>query len=115
MSKDDKRDQPRNTEGALNKFEPGGALSPIEDRSEYEQRLATLPPDQNQLAKESTRLADLCQYFSLQKIDIPPEIVERVAGLSRLTTAERIRVLIDVNRALMEYLNDVGEDPGIRQ
>lgn len=115
MLKDDKSDRPRNTEGALNKFEPGGALGPIEDRSEYEQRLTALPPDQNQLAKENTRLADLCQYFSLQKIDIPPEIVEQVAGLSRLTAAQRIRALIDVNRALMEYLNDVGEDPGIRQ
>jgi len=115
MLKDDKRDQPRNTNGALDKFEPGGALGPIEDRNEYDQRLNALPPDQNRLAQESTRLADLCQYFSLQKIDIPPEIVEQVAGLSRLTTAERIRALIDVNRALMEYLNDVGEDPGIRQ
>ena len=115
MLKDDKRDQPRNTNGALDKFEPGGALGPIEDRNEYDQRLNALPPGQNRLAQESTRLADLCQYFSLQKIDIPPEIVEQVAGLSRLTTAERIGALIDVNRALMEYLNDVGEDPGIRQ
>jgi len=115
MLKDDKRDQPRNTNGALDKFEPGGALGPIEDRNEYDQRLNALPPDQNRLAQESTRLADLCQYFSLQKIDIPPEIVEQVAGLSRLTMAERIGALIDVNRALMEYLNDVGEDPGIRQ
>jgi hypothetical protein len=115
MSKGNKRDQLRNTEGALDKFQPGGALGPIENRNEYEQRLNALPPDQNQLAQESTRLADLCQYFSLQKIDIPPEIVEQVAGLSRLTTAERIRALIDVNRALMEYLNDVGQDPGIRQ
>lgn len=115
MLKDDKRDQPRNSEGALNKFEPSGALGPIEDRNEFEQRLKALPPDQNRLAQESTRLADLCQYFALQKIDIPPEIVERVAGLSRLSTAECIRALIDVNRALMEYLNDVGQDPGIRQ
>jgi hypothetical protein len=115
MLKDDKRSQPRNTERALDKFEPGGALGPIEDRNEYEQRLNALPPDQNHLAQESTRLADLCQYFSLQKIDIPPEIVEQVAGLSRLATAERIRALIEVNRALMEYLNDVGQDPGIRQ
>jgi hypothetical protein len=27
----------------------------------------------------------------------------------------RIRVLKDANRALMEYLSDVGEDPQIRQ
>lgn len=115
MSKHDKGNQPRNAEGALDKFEPGGALGPIEDRNEYEQRLNDLPPDQNQLAKENIRLADLCQYFSQQQIDNPPEIVERVAGLSRLFTGERIRALIDVNRALMEYLNDVGQDPGIRQ
>src|SRR5579863_5116601 len=115
MLKDNKTDQPENTEGALNKFEPGGALGPIEDRSEYEERLNALPPDQNQLAQESTRLADLCQYFSQQQIDIPPEMVQRVAGLSRLATTERIRALIDVNRALMEYLNDIGQEPGIRQ
>src|ERR1700756_4522807 len=115
MLKDNKTDQPENTEGALNKFEPGGALGPIEDRSEYENRLTALPPDQNQLAQESTRLADLCQYFSQQQMDIPPEIVEQIAGLSKLATAERIRALIDINRALMEYPNVVGEGPGIRQ
>jgi hypothetical protein len=74
-----------------------------------------LPSDQKQLAQESTRLADLCQYFSRQLIDIPPEIAEQIAGLSRLTTAERIRGLVDVNQALMEYLNDVGQDLGIWQ
>jgi ParB-like chromosome segregation protein Spo0J len=115
MLKDDKKSQPKNTEGALNKFEPGAALGPIEDRNKYEQRTNALPSDQNRLAQESTRLADLCQYFSLQKIDIPPEIVEQVAGLSRLARADRVRALMDVNRALMEYLNDVGRDPGIRQ
>ena len=115
MAKDERKIQTKKLPGALNTFEPNGALGPIEHRTEYEQRLDALPPDQNRLAQESTRLADLCQYFSLQKIDIPPEIVEQVAGLSRLTTAECIGALIDVNRALMEYLNDVGEDPGIRQ
>jgi hypothetical protein len=115
MAKDEKESQPKKLPGALNKFEPGGALGPIENRNEYEQRLAGLPPDQKQLAQESTRLADLCQYFSRQQIDIPSEIVEQVAGLSRLTTSEGIRALVDVNRALMEYLNDVGQDPGIRQ
>ncbi|SRR5579872_3486066 len=115
MLKHNKGNQPRNAAAALDKFEPRGALGPIEDRSEYENRLTALPPDQNQLAQESTRLADLCQYFSQQQMDIPPEIVEQIAGLSKLATAERIRALTDINRALMEYLNDVGEDPGIRQ
>jgi hypothetical protein len=113
--KDGNRDPSRDSESTLKKFEPGGTQGPIEDRNEYERRLKALPPDQDQLAHETTRLADLCQYFSLQKIDVPSEIAERVAGLSRLPKAQRIRALVDVNRALMEYLNDVGQDPGIRQ
>lgn len=70
MSKHDKGNQRRNAEGALDKFELGGALGPIEDQNEYEHRLNGLPPDQNQMAKENTRLADLCQYFSQQQIKI---------------------------------------------
>ena len=114
MSKHEKEDQRRNTD-AMNRFEPGSALSPIEDRNEYEQRLQALPQDQKELAQETARLADLCQYFSGQKMDVPTQILEQIRGLSRLRIRERIQVLVDVNRALMEYLNDVGQDSGIRQ
>jgi len=115
MTNDAKQDQPRRTDGAPGKFEPGGELGPIEDRNEYEQRLNDLPPDQKELAQESARLADLCQYFSQQKMDVPPQILVQVGRLPGLGIADRIRALKDVNRALMEYLNDVGQDPGIRQ
>jgi hypothetical protein len=115
MEKDERTDGTTDTSGTLNRFEPGRDLGPIEDCNEYEQRLDALPADQKELAKESTRLADLCQYFSAQKIDIPPHLVERVSSLRRLAIPERIQVLKEVNRALMEYLNDVGQDPGIRQ
>ena len=90
MANDKEDSQPKDLSGALNKFEPGAALGPIENRIEYEQRLDELPPEQKQLAQESTRFADFCQYFSRRQMDIPSEIVEQVAGLSRLTTAERI-------------------------
>jgi hypothetical protein len=115
MPKDEKEKQPKEALGALDNFEPGGALGPIEDRNEYEQRLRELPPDQKQLAEESTRLADLCQYFSQHEMDIPPELKERVAELSKQTTSERIQALVDLNRALMEYLNATGRGPAIRQ
>lgn len=115
MPKDEKQEQPKEVVGGLDNFEPGGASGPIEDRNEYEQRLRELPPDQKQLAEESTRLADLCQYFSQHEMDIPPELVERVAELSKLTTSERIQALVDLNRALMEYLNATGRGPAIRQ
>ena len=75
----------------------------------------SLPLAQKELAQESSRLADLCQYFSQQKMDIPPSIVERLGNVSKLPVKDRIRAMKDINRELMEYLNDVGQDPGIRQ
>ncbi len=101
--------------GALDKFEPGGESGPLDDRNEFEQRLHSLPLGQKELAQESTRFADLCQYFSQQKMDIPPSIVERLGNVSKLPAPDRTRAMKDINRELMEYLNDVGQDPGIRQ
>jgi hypothetical protein len=79
--KDKRTDETKNTPGNLNRFEPGRELGPIDDRNEYEQRIDTLAADQRELAQESTRLADLCQYFSTQKIDTPPQLVERISSL----------------------------------
>jgi hypothetical protein len=115
MSKDEKENRSKPKSGALDKFEPGGESGPLDDRNEYEHRLNSLPPGQKEFAEESTRFADLCQYFSQQKMDIPPSIVERVGNLSKLPAPDRIRAMKDINRELMEYLNDVGQDPGIRQ
>jgi hypothetical protein len=115
MSNDDEKRQFSKARGPLDKFEPGGELGPIEDRNQYEQRFDSLPVDQKELARESTRFADLCQYFCQHEIDIPPQIQERVGRLPKLALSERIRAVRDINRALMEYLNDVGQDSGIRQ
>lgn len=115
MPKDENASQPGSALDAQNRFEPGGDFGPIEDRNEYERRIAGLPPEQKELAEETTRLADLCQYFSQKQIDIPPELVERIADLPTLTNSVRIRALANLNQALMEYLNHVGQDTGIRQ
>ena len=115
MSKDEKQNRSQPRSGALDKFEPGGELGPLDDRNEYQQRLNSLPAEQKDLAEESTRFADLCQYFSQQKMDIPPSIVERLGNVSKLPVKDRIRAMKDINRELMEYLNHVGENPGIRQ
>jgi len=109
MSKDEQENRSKRHSGALDK------LAPFDDRKQYEQRLNSLPDEQKELAEESTRFADLCQYFSQQKMDIPPSVVERVGGISKLLPPERIRAMKDINRELMEYLSDVGQDPGIRQ
>ncbi len=115
MSKDEKENRSKPESGALDKFEPGGELGPIEDRNAYEQRLSSLPAEQKEFAEENTRFADLCQYFSQQRIDIPLSIVDTLGNVSKLPVPDRIRAMKDINRELMEYLNDVGQDPGIRQ
>ena len=115
MSKDEEENRSQPKSGALDKFEPGGEFGALGNRNEYEQRLNALPAEQKDLAEESTRFADLCHYFSQQRMDIPAAIVERVRNVSKLPAPDRIRVMKDINRELMEYLNDVGQDPGIRQ
>ena len=81
MEKDKRTDETKNLPGNFNRFEPGRELGPIDDRNEYEQRFETLVAGERELAQESTRLADLCQYFSTQKIDTPPQLVERISSL----------------------------------
>lgn len=115
MSNNEKQEQSDLPRGPLNKFEAGGDLGPVEDRNQYKQRINSLPTEQKELAQESTRLADLCQYFSQQSMDVPPAVLERAGRLPALSIAERIRATKDINQTLMEYLNDVGQDPGIRQ
>jgi hypothetical protein len=115
MSKDEKENRSQRKSGALDKFGTGGELGPLDDRKEYEQRLNSLPAEHKDFAEESTRFADFCKYFSQQRMDIPASIVERVRNVSRLPAPDRTRAMKDINRELMEYLNDVGQDPGIRQ
>jgi hypothetical protein len=115
MLQDKKENRSKRKAGALDKFRPGCELGAIKDCDELEQPLDSLPAEQKEVAEESTRFADLCQYFAQQKMDIPPSIVERVGSVSKFPAPDRIRAMKDINRELMEYLNDVGQDPGIRQ
>jgi hypothetical protein len=115
MARDQGRDKTRRIEGALDKFEPAGDLGPIEHHTEYERRINSLPAEERQLALESTRFADLCQYFAQQKMDVPADIVAELGSVSKLDIPERIRAMKRLNQRLMECLNDVGQDSGIRQ
>ena len=112
MSKEEK---PKNTTGALARFEPGGDLGPVEDRNEFDQRLKTLPADKKELAEESARFADLCQYFERQRMDVPMEVLDQLGRASRLAIPERIEAMKKLNQRLMEYLNNAGNGHFIRQ
>jgi hypothetical protein len=112
MSKEEKS---KNTTGALARFESGGDLGPVEDRNEYDQRLKSLPAGKKELAEESARFADLCQYFERQRMDVPVEILDQLGRASRLALPERIEAMKKLNQRLMEYLNHAGNGHFIRQ
>jgi hypothetical protein len=104
-----------NVKGALDRFESGGDLGSVEDGNEYDNRLDSLPPGEKELAQESARFADICQYFECQRMDVPMEILDQLGRASRLAIPERIDAMKKLNRKLLEYLDNVRQDPGIRQ
>src|ERR1700722_2838133 len=116
MSKEHQQNKPAVTvQGSLSRFLPGGELGAIEDPQEYERRMRALPPAQREFAEEGTRFANLWQYFSEHKMQLPRQIVQQVGQLSKLPASEQIATMLRMNQALMEYLNDVGKDSGVRQ
>lgn len=115
MSKQEDQNQWGSKTGILNRLLLGGELGPLTDRQAYEQRVNALPPEQREFAEESSRFADIWQYFSERRIQLPRDVVDQVNGLAKLSAAEQIAVMRRVNQALMVYLNDVSEDSGVRQ
>jgi hypothetical protein len=112
MSKEEDKDRQKKTQEG---FEDGREMAPGDGRNSDEQQPNHRRAGERQLAEESARLADLCQYFSQQRMDIPPETLDRIGRLSKLEVAQRIRSLKDINKSLMEYLTRVGKGPQIRQ
>jgi hypothetical protein len=111
----EKKDGRNDKNQGLGRFEPGGDLEPIEDRREYENRLNALPTDQQELAHELSRFADLCQYFEREKMDVPAEIVEGLGRASRLPLPERLEKIKKLNQRLMESLPNACDGARIRQ
>lgn len=99
----------------VGKFEVGGEFGLTEDRDKHKQRLDALPPEVNELAELCAGFADICRYFAEKNMDLPPLVLDMVERLSRSSVRDRIRILKDVNQRLMGYLNDVSDDPKIRQ
>ncbi|HEV2396220.1 MAG TPA: hypothetical protein VGS27_04730 [Candidatus Sulfotelmatobacter sp.] len=99
MAMDDKkRERLSQAPQTLDKSEPGGR-----------------PTEEKGLAEVCARFADLCQYFSQQNMDLPPQIVDEVRLVSKLAVKDRIIKMKRLSQDLMEYLNDAGPNPPIRQ
>lgn len=100
------------SDGALSQCASSSASEEIDSGLGYKASFQGLPTNEQQLAEKTMRLADLCQYFTEHQLDIPADIVERVAGLSKLTVPERVRAVVEVNHDLLEYLNTVAKVAG---
>ena len=99
MAMDDKkRERLSPAPQTLDKSEPGG-----------------VPTEEKELAEVCARFADLCQYFSQQNLDLPPQIVHEVRLVSKLAVKDRITKMKSLSQDLMEYLDDAGPNPRIRQ
>lgn len=84
------------------------------------ERLAHRSPGDGRAQEEAltevcARFADLCQYFSQQNMDLPPQIVEEIRMISELSMNDRITRMKRLNQELMEYFNDAGPGPQVRQ
>ena len=110
-----RKDKSTGTKKALSRFEHADDCGAIESRIEREERINDLPPAEKELAQETARFADLCQYFEQHKMDGPGEIVDQLNQASRLPIPERTEAIKKLNQRLMGYLNDTGKDSFIRQ
>lgn len=70
---------------------------------------------EKELGEACVRFAGLCQYFSQQNMDLPPQIVEEVRLVSELAVDERITRMKRLSDELMEYLNEAGPESQVRQ
>ena len=80
-----------------------------------EQSTSYTPTQEKELAEVCARFADLCQYYSQQNMDLPSQIVDEVRLVSKLAVGDRITRMKRLNQELMEYLNDAGPEPQVRQ
>jgi len=75
----------------------------------------SLSADQQELADVCARFADGCDYFSRKNMDLPPNVLEDVGRVSKLSVPERVAAMKRLNQGLMEYINHVGQGSRIRQ
>ncbi|PYY12997.1 MAG: hypothetical protein DMG60_22815 [Acidobacteria bacterium] len=99
----------------FNRFRRTGDMAPIEDRREWEELVASKPPEERDLLTELARFADLWRYLRDRDEKLGSEIVEAISQVHHSPVPERIARLKAINKKLMERVGDAGEDPQFRQ
>jgi guanyl-specific ribonuclease Sa len=98
----------------LRQFQPGGKFAPIEDRTEFEQVIKSLPPEEQELTRELTNHADLLRYFAERNMKTGSDIADAMFAAAKLPVPERTDRIREINRVLMERLNHADQSDGLR-
>lgn len=98
--------------GMLQQVQTGGELAPFAERQQWDRLVSSTPPELRELLTELARFADLWRYFREQKLG--PEIVGHLGRVHRLSVAERVVRLKEINRRLMERVCDAGKGTQFR-
>ena len=84
-------------------------------KREHEASGGGAPINEKDLAEVCAQFADVCQYFSQQNMDLPPQILAEVPSVSKLAIPDRVARMKRLNQELMEYLHACGPGRQIRQ
>ena len=95
--------------------QPGSPLSPTGQGNTRDREATLLSADQQELADVCARFADVCDFFSRQSMDLPPNVLDDIGRVSKLPVSDHIAAMKRLNQDLMEYLHDVGQDSRVRQ
>jgi hypothetical protein len=88
------------------RFQPGGDLAPIEDRDQWDELVKSKPPEEQELANELARFADLWRYLQERNEKLGPEIVKALAEVHKLPFALRAARVREVNQELMKRIGE---------
>lgn len=89
-------------------------ISPGSCKDERRQERVSDSSVPGKLTDVCARFADICDYFSRQRIDLPPKVLEAISSVSKLPVTERIARMNQLNQELIEYVHTVSQDSGIR-
>jgi hypothetical protein len=88
--------------------------TPINDPREYEEQMAVLPSDEKTVVEALTRFANLCQFLSDRRLELPDHITSGLRSAAELSATERVAIIERLNQELLEYIHRVSADSGIR-
>jgi len=99
----------------LHDFPRGRDLEPAADLDEWEKTVAAAPERERELLRELARFADLWRFLSEREQELGEAVVADIAAVHRVPLAERIARLKEINRKLMERIEDAGRGSQLRQ